>query len=61
MWSLLFLIISVSCDFDNYDCNWNVYTHGDSFWIANLGFLKLGNFGSAFAQVPWCFCPRAFF
>ena len=51
---ILFLVITISILFhnDNYDYCWNVYVHGYSVWVTELGFLKLWNVGSTIAHLP---------
>ena len=55
VWSLLFLItISVLYQRDNYKDYWDIYINNHSFWVADLGSLKLGNFGSTIAHLAGC-------
>ena len=38
----------------------DVYVQGRTLWTIDLGFLKLGNFGSATAHLLGYFCPWTF-
>ena len=65
-WMLLFVSfinITNSISFNNgkYDYYWDVGVHCYSFWITALGFLTLGNFGSAIPHPPGCFCAWTVF
>ena len=40
---------------------WHIYVHGYPIWTKDLGFVNLGNFGSAIAGLPGFFCPGTFF
>ena len=40
--------------------HWHVYVHGYPNWTTDLGFLKLGNFGSAIGHLSESVCPWIF-
>ena len=62
MWPLNFLITSNVCFYnDDYEWYGDVYVHGHSFWVTDLGCLKPGKFDSITAHLPWYLCPCSFF